>query len=214
MLRKLLLPTLFLFIFSGVNYSQSVEQGANIIGLSVRLGLFNTTVVDKTNNNASNSGRAGYAQYLVSLDHGINDRFTVGSQFRYNEFIIGKDTTKNQSQINVASGFDLCAYGAFHFVRSEHVDLYTGIALGYSYLKLANTNLNSQAVYKANGLAYNIDIGARFYLGNHFGIALTLGYAGYYYPNGTATVSGGATDNFSISFSGSTYGLGLCYKFN
>lgn len=213
MLKKLFLSSVLFVASSGIIYSQSVEQETNIIGLNIRLGIFNTTVTDKGNNNNSGTGRAGYVQYVALYDRGINDRITVGGQFRYNAFIIGKDTSAAQNQIDVAYGFDLCAYGAFHFVRSAHVDLYAGADLGYSYLKLANTNLNDQGVYKASGLAYNIDIGARFYIGDHFGIALVIGYAGYYYPNGTATGSGGATDNLALTLGGSTYGIGLCYKF-
>lgn len=194
-------------------HAQSVEQGSSIIDMTFRLGIFNTHTVDKGNNNAQSNGRAGYLQYILGFHYCSTDRFTFGCQLRYNHFVIGKDTTKNQSQINVAFGSDLCADAAFHFVRSEHTDIYIGGALGGSYLHLANTNINSGGTYNAFGLCYNIDLGARFYLGDHFGIGLMLGYSGYSYPNGKATNDiNGTTDHLKLNLSGSTYGIGICYK--
>lgn len=211
MIKRLFAASVILLGTAICAFGQSVEKGSNQVGFTVRLGIFNTHVVDKGNNNAASNGRTGYVQYMFDYNHGISDKLTVGGQLRYDGFILGKDTTKDQSQINVAYGFDLCGTGAFHFVRSAHTDIYIGAALGGSYLHLGNITINNSGTYNAMGLTYNIDLGARFYIGNHFGIALMLGYAGYKFPNGTAK-DATYTDHLSLSMSGSTYGLGLCYK--
>lgn len=204
----------FIFNFSLTN-AQCLEQGTNIIGVGARLGIYNLTSTELNPpagaTNTTGTGRAGMIIYPFSFDHAINDRFTVGGQFRYNSFIIGKDTSAQQ--LNVAWGMDLCANAAFHFVRSQHVDLYIQAYAGYAYLKLANTNLAYEGVFTANGITYGLELGARFYIGNHIGILLNFAYSGYYYPNGTANGSGGSTENLSLFFTGSTYGTGLCYRF-
>lgn len=210
-MRTKIFCTLSALFFTATSvYAQSIAQGTDIIGLGIRLGVYNTIVHDKGNNTSSN-GRAGDFIYPISFDKGISDRLTIGAQFRYNSFILAKDTTGNQ--INQAYGIDLGVDGAFHLVRSQHTDLYIQAFLGYGYLKLANTNLNNQGTYTASGVTYGLELGARFYLGDHFGILLNFGYAGYYYPNGVAKGLGGASDHLSIFFTGTTYGTGLCYKF-
>jgi hypothetical protein len=211
--------TMFCFIFTCSFFiasaqDGSVQQGTNNIGFMIRLGIYNTVATDKSNttsvSNQSN-GRAGDANYALSYDRGLNDRLTVGGQFRYDGYILGKDTSA--TQLNVAWGVDIDADAAYHFVRSQHTDLYVQELVGYTYIKLADDNLNYQGVYTASGLAYGLELGARFYFGNHFGIHLNFGYSGYDYPSGTAASVGGYTQNISLFFSGSTYGIGLCYKF-
>ncbi len=133
----------------------------------------------------------------------------MGGQFRYNSFIIGKDSSAQQ--LNVAWGIDFGPDAAFHFVRTGHTDLYIQAFAGFAYLKLANTNLAYQGIFTAGGLTYGLELGARFYIGNHIGILLNIAYSGYDYPNGTAT-GGGSSENLRLFFTGSTYGTGLCYR--
>jgi hypothetical protein len=210
-IKKTLITLGLIFGFCISSFAQCIEQGTNIIGLDLKLGVYNFTLTDKGNNDAVTHGAGGMIHYVLGYDRGLDDRITVGGQFRYNPFILGKDT--NQQDINVAYSIDLCIDAAYHLARSQHVDLYIGAAVGFSYLKLANSNLNYQGVYTAGGIAYNIGLGSRFYLGDHFAIALNIGYAGYEYPNGTVRGIGGASDQWAFLFGGSTYGIGLNYKF-
>lgn len=207
------ISSLFLFPLSVLTYAQCVQQGTDIFGVGVKLGIYNltTTLLNPPPGatNTTSTGRAGVLIYPFSFDYAISDRITVGGEFRYNSFLIGKDTSSQQ--LNVAWGVDLCPEAAFHFVRTQHTDLYIQLSAGYAYIKLANTNITNQGVFTASGITYGLELGARFYIGNHIGIMLNVGYSGYDYPNGTAK-GGGNTENFSLLLSGSTYGVGLCYK--
>lgn len=211
-IRTILCASFLLFSFS-FSYAQSIQQGTDIFGVGMRLGIYNITVTDKNPpegaTNTSSNGRAGDIIYPFSFDRGLNDRITVGGQFRYNSFILAKDTSA--TQINEAYGIDLGIHGAFHFVRSEHTDLYVQLLLGYAYLYLADNNFSNQGNVTASGISYSLELGARFYIGNHIGIMLNIAYASYDYPDGTAK-GGGYTKNMSLFFTGSTYGIGLCYR--
>ncbi len=135
----------------------------------------------------------------------------MGGQFRYNSFILGKDTSAQQ--VNVAYDVDVCADATYHFVRSEHTDLYIQAMVGFAYLRIANTNIQYQGVISAAGITYGIELGGRFYIGDHFGIQLNFAYSGYEYPSGNEADLGGYSEGVSLFFTGSTYGAGLCYKF-
>src|ERR1700722_8766659 len=155
--------------------AQSIEDGTNIIGLGIRLGVYNMTVTynpPAPNPSYKLNGQAADVIYPISYERGINDHLTLGGQFRYNSFILGKDTAA--TQINVAYGIDVYVDAAYHFVRSEHTDLYIQALAGFGYLKIANTNINNQGVLTAAGIAYGAELGARFYLGNHIGILLNF----------------------------------------
>jgi len=190
--------------------AQSIVEGGNIINPNVKLGFFNVTENDKGHDSIGH-GKISHIEYILQYERCIDKDFTVGGIFRYNAFILPKDTATNQ--INQAYGVDFCLDASFHFVKTQHVDIYLGATMGVSYLRLVNTNLNDQAIYDAAGAAYNLDIGARFYVNEHIGITLTAGYAGYDYPNGTEESIFGYVDHMGFVFDGATFGLGACYKF-
>ncbi len=210
---KILFWCMIFLSMPALTNAQCLQQGTDIFGLGIRLGIYNTSITELNPpagaTNTTGTGRAGDVIYPFSFDRAISDRITVGGQFRYNSFIIGKDTSAKQ--LNVAWGIDVCPEAAFHFVRTQHTDLYIQLNAGYAFIKLANTNLGYQGVFTASGIAYGMELGARFYIGNHVGIALNLAYSGYDYPSGTME-GGGSTQNFSLFFTGTTYGIGLCYR--
>jgi len=209
MLKKLFIITAIVIIAWGNSFAQCMHDSTNIIGVNLGLGVYNIVLNDK-GYNSSNNGRTGEVDYTLTYDRGITDRLTIGGFFRYRGFLLAPDT--NVAEINVAYGFDFCVDGAFHFVRSRHVDLYIGADLGFGYIKLADDNLSNQGVFTAGGIAYGLTLGSRFYIGNHVGITFNFGYAGYEYPNGLVRGGGGYTDHWSLFFTGSTYTLGLCYR--
>ncbi|HXB12938.1 MAG TPA: outer membrane beta-barrel protein [Bacteroidia bacterium] len=213
MIKKTLLAT-SLLVASFAAQAQSIEDGTNIIGLGVRLGIYNLQITYKPSPPApssTNKGQTGSLIYPISYERGINDHITVGGQFRYNSFILAKDTSAQQ--INVAYDIDACVNGAYHFVRSEHTDIYLQAMVGFAYLKIANTNVQYQGVISAGGITYGLELGARFYIGDHFGIQINFAYSGYEYPSGNEAALGGYSEAVSLFFTGSTYGAGLCYKF-
>ena len=213
MLKKSFSLLFILFTIASVQ-AQSIEEGSNIVGFGVRLGIYNTTLTNQnppSGTNPNSYGQTGDIIYHLSYDRGMNDHFTVGGQFRYNSFIVAKDTSA--TEINVAYSIELDIDAAYHFVRSEHTDLYIQALAGGSYIRIANTNINNQVVFTAEGISYGLELGARFYIGDHFGIQLNFAYSGCYYPDGTIASLGGSSEKDSFLLTGSTYGLGLCYKF-
>jgi len=208
-MKKLYLVLIATLIIYNPAFAQSITQGINVINPNARFGAYNVTENDKATNTVSH-GKLNDLNYVLEYDRGIDDDFTVGGLFRYNAFLLGKDTA--QDQINLGYGFDFCLVTAYHFIKTEHVDVYLAATMGFSYLKLINSNLNYQAIFTAGGVAYNLEFGARFYVSAHVGVTFSFGYSGYDYPNGTEVGIFGATDQFGFVFDGGTFGLGLCYK--
>ncbi len=122
----------------------------------------------------------------TSLDHGITEKVgigyvAIGGQLSY-------ATAKYSYYDEVAwrsTGILIAARGSYHFAIPSSIgsklDPYAGVLLGYVIAKYSYNDGygNSGVIGKSGGVAMGIFAGARYSLGEHFGVYGELGYTSF-----------------------------------
>lgn len=190
--------------------AQCFEKKDKIISTGIKLGIYNSMSNYADNSQPDDHGRAASLMYPITFEYAVNNKIGAGVDFVYNNYI----TTTDSSSGNTPSAFglDFQAAGYFHFVNTDHTDLYAKLGIGYSnFIYQVNDSLKSQ--YKAGGLGWKFQLGSRFYVGKHLGLMFNVGYASYAFNNGTVSNNDGYNKKMSFILNGTNWGLGLSVRF-
>ncbi|MFI5150068.1 MAG: outer membrane beta-barrel protein [Bacteroidia bacterium] len=207
-MKRILLFTLVLFstLISQRCTAQCIERGNSIIDFSAKLGVYNDLIhVHQTT--FTKSDHAGSGIYTLGYEITPFKWLGVGLQLRYDKYM------DSASQKQTTYSFNVPVYFNIHFVHTTHVDLYAGMAFGFSTF---NVNGNDASVTKLSGVGSLFDIHAapRFFLGKHFAISIPISYTSFSYPQITATNNTTTINNWAdLTLGGLNIGLGLNYKF-
>ncbi len=141
----------------------------------------------------------------VNIEYGYRNWFGLGARFAYSKY---KDTTKSNSGID----FDFVLN--FHFIKTKRFEMPISLFIGYSTINIKyNDILNTTA--KANGVNNGFMLTPRFYITEHFGLFVNLGFLNSVYPGLSYSNNKlyPATTTISRSGQGETFGFGAVYKF-
>jgi opacity protein-like surface antigen len=112
---------------------------------------------------------------FISFEKGIADNMSIGLGASYGgakgDFSIGYGTIK-ESAIAVTARY------SYHFLTTQKLDPYIGVALGYVSVSASDNSGNSFAAAKASGIGYAGFIGVRYYFAPKFGIHAEAGFGG------------------------------------
>ena len=145
------------------------------------------------------------AMYPVNFEYGFRDWLGVGARFAYSNYY---DSIKSNRSVDVDFVLN------FHFIKAKHFEMPISLFLGYSAINIKNKE-GVSTIAKANGVNNGFMLTPRFYLTQHFGLFVNLGFVNYLYTglsfsNNTLYP---ATTIISKSRQGETCGLGAVYKF-
>ena len=164
--------TAFTFVFThhSLNAQTPMTKGLNVAQIGVGLGGWTT----------------GYTTsetpvIVLTYEKGIKDNFGAGN------LSIGGSIGYKSGRIG---GFDFAAsdwnytYMAFvgraswhpHFVRSEKLDLYTGMSLGYYLITSDYESVYGDFDFSTGGVELGIHIGGRYNFSEQFGAFAELGF--------------------------------------
>src|ERR1035437_3473177 len=176
-----------LILSSNLIYSQAFGDGKNLV--SVGFGLPGTSILQSTfdqykSNTDYNS--KNYGAVVLKYEHGLQKYFGVGLNLEYSGgSILYKYSNNNQLLYSVNMTSSLVAgYARLngHFPIGKSFDIYAGAGLGY-YYKIDNyndtnpTNTNTSHKNTYLNFDYQLTLGVRYMIKEHFGMFAEIGQA-------------------------------------
>ncbi len=142
--------------------------------------------------------------YPVNFEYGFRDWFGSGARFAYSNYY---DSIKSDKSVDIDFVLN------FHFIKTKRFEMPISLFFGFSTINIKYNDVNTSA--KANGANNGFMLTPRFYLTEHFGLFVNLGFVNYVYTslsfsNNTLYP---ATTTVSVSRQGETCGFGAVYKF-
>lgn len=166
--------------------AQAFDDGKNI--LSLGFGFPATSTIQNSFDQYKNFIDYKFKNYgtvVLKYEHGLQKYFGVGINLDYSAASVSykyDDTSSLRYQVNIKSkvfGF----YGRLnaHLPIGEKFDLYGGAGLGYLYKidNYSDDNPKSTSSHKTSVLDfdYQLTVGARYMVKNHFGLFAEFGRA-------------------------------------
>ena len=166
MKKVLIVVTAIVILFAANLFAQGYNQNGKALNIGLGFGF------------AGASGDATIPPVSVGMQFGMTDKISVGGIVGYtgsNEKLGYYDWEYDYSYILIG------ARGEYHFMEpSNKLDAYAGLTLGYN---VASASFKGKSVYginppsaSAGGLFYGFHLGARYALGNNWGVFGELGY--------------------------------------
>ena len=210
-MKKIISALMFSAIIVGAN-AQSLQKGNMVIGLGGGLGIYHTTLTDKTNpNNLPEPDTSGAWVFPVTFEYAILDWVGVGARLSYSNYIVGEDSGTTEK----ARAIDFYPFVNIHFAKLKHIDLFASAEFGYSNFKYTATYLTYSATAAGSGTGYSFGLNSRFYFGSgaKFGMHMRFAWEGFNYKNGVISdTQGSPVTDFNLKANGKVFGLGLQYK--
>lgn len=183
---------LLIFIFSSTAfYAQAFGDGKNIV--SVGFGFpANSLILDSYNadKNYYNNAFHNYGTVVLKYEHGLHKYFGLGIDIEYtgasdtyNDSIYDTSTNKkiNQKITSVSNLFAFYGRLNGHYPIGESLDIFGGIGFGYTYEIIKNTNndpfVNTSQKTTALQSAFQVTVGARYFIKPKFALFAEVGYA-------------------------------------
>jgi len=184
-LKKIFL--LFGFIL-GSNFlqAQAFDDGTNIV--SIGFGLPATSRIQKSFDQYKNDIDYNYKNYgtvVLKYEHGLQKYFGMGINLEYSNGSVSykyDDNNLLRYQVNVKSSL----YGFYarlngHFPIGNSLDIYGGAGLGYIYQQDNYNDSNPHSVISRKNTVWDFDyqltLGARYMIKEHFGLFAEVGQA-------------------------------------
>jgi hypothetical protein len=131
----------------------------------------------------------------IAYERGLSSHFAFGIQFEYSGFSLsvnepatfGFNNGNPYSDKLTLSGIGVGLIGTYSFVTSGRIDPYFGYGIGYEIFSFSWTTTDTQSPGDGNinpgsisgGLPwFNLFFGSRFYITDHFGAYVDLGWHG------------------------------------
>ena len=171
-----LLPALM----AGPLFAQNPQYKKDAVSLQVGVGFLSPLLLSVSDYDAKFvippvSGIVDYAaSETVSIGAYIaNAKSSVRSQ-KYS--YIGDDEENPYVKIGTISHIIIGARGLYHYELTPRLDTYLGAMIGYNKLKVTHSQVKREIGYQAQGLTYNIMVGAKMPIQERFGAFFELGY--------------------------------------
>tara|TARA_R110001592_G_scaffold37439_3_gene124871 strand:+ start:2522 stop:3199 length:678 start_codon:yes stop_codon:yes gene_type:complete len=225
-MEKIAQIVLITIILTNTTFGQAFEKGNWNIDLDLGIGAYGTqttSTVALGTFSQTNTETDGAASSIVKLDveYGISNRIGLGLRFGSSNYFIAEEDKEDTKSVKSK---DVSLHVNFHLLQADRNDLYVGLGLGFSNIEFLYQNNAALAInsFKGPGSYFGLEIGDRIFFGDHVGVLIRLGYAGYSYKQMEADLSDGAEAllgasnvEWDIDFKGSgvNFGVGLALKF-
>ncbi len=195
---------LFLLLFlPSITSAQSFERGDFIISAGVDLGVYDTEGFEP-GDSIKNLGDAMSGVIPIGIEFGLTNNIGIGFQFRPNSYASNKDSSS-------AKNTDFSLMLNYHFLRTESFNLQLGVKYGLSNFNY--TNKIDLGEFNATGGHLQLDLGANFFIGDHFGFNVHAGYNKLSYKNGEIEDVLGNKSDYELYLKGANIGAGIQFKF-
>ncbi|MCX7874579.1 MAG: hypothetical protein N2321_00270 [Melioribacteraceae bacterium] len=165
-MKKFLTVFAILFFFTQSFFAQGYNQSSKVLNAGLGFGFVGAT------------GDATIPPISVGLQFGYNEKISVGGIVGFtasNEKLGLFDWEYNYTYILIG------ARGEYHFMEpTNKLDAYAGLTLGYN---VASSSFSGKSVAgikppsaSAGGVLYGFHAGARYAVGNNWGVFGELGY--------------------------------------
>ena len=156
----LFITSCFLFLRSAS--AQEFEKGNNVIDFDIKAGVYGDLLnVHNTTYSEAKSAVSGI--YSIGYERAFLNWLGAGVQIRYDKYADSAGQKQSSTSFNVPFFVNL------HVIRKKHLDLFTGISLGFSSLTIYGNDASHSLVSGA-GSIFDIHIVPRFFFGGgHFG---------------------------------------------
>jgi hypothetical protein len=197
--------TFFYSLFAIAQDDKLLQHGTITGDVGVGIVIYKTKGTDKTSNITENDTAGAFA-FPLFVDYSINQWFSAGAGFRYNNFIEG-DSASTEG----VNAFDFALRPAFHFVNTRRLDFFISAMAGISYFSYKTNDL-SDINLKGMGTVFGGGLTTRFFFSGNIGMYLNYTYSAINYSNLKGTASNGVKANYSLSGKGGVFGLGIAFK--
>lgn len=178
---------------AGTACSQAFHKHSVVVDIGAGLNISKTAVIDAYNTQMwTGSGfstvriqkdtndKNAAVIYPLTVEYGVKNWLGIAGKVAYSKYLTGTDSVSGvKSDVR---GIDAGVIFNLHLIKTKRFDMPIGLSLGYSNIKFTGKD-SLQTMAKDNGLTYGFAAVPRFYLNNHFGFALNVGYIVYTYPN-------------------------------
>lgn len=170
-----------------VSQAQSFADENHIIEGSIGLGLYGVTYEEEDifGKKVTHRNGAGSTPIRLGYEYAINDWLGLGAMLQFQPFIDSSGADLTVTSIEIAPVVN------FHFLRTEKLDWYAGLALGFSSFHWQEKDRDNpfyqgvvQKDVKATGSFVALQTGLRLYFGGRFGMNFGLAYQGLSYNEG------------------------------
>lgn len=177
------------FLFSSHSFSQSFDDGANLIsfGFGVPPGERIANDFNKSYKNFIDYKLNNYGTVVLKYEHGLHQYFGVGLNLEYSGASVSykyDDSNMLRYERKIKSNvFGFYARLNGHIPVLEKLDLYGGVGLGYLYTinkyndTNPNPNINVQQKQTILDFDYQATVGARFMVKESVGLFVEAGWA-------------------------------------
>ena len=190
-MKKISSLALSLFMFSCYSFSQSFDDGTNLIslGFGVPPGQRIANDFNKDYKSFIDYRLKNYGTVVLKYEHGLNKNFGLGLHTEYSGAAVSyKYDYNNNSAWRYEYRIKSNVFGFYarmngHLPLTDKFDLFGGVGLGYLYTinKNSDTNPNTakdfQQTQKILDFDYQITLGTRFMVKESVGFFVELGWA-------------------------------------
>lgn len=190
-MKKISSLVLSLFMFSCYSFSQSFDDGTNLIslGFGVPPGQRIANDFNKDFKSFIDYRLKNYGTVVLKYEHGLNKNFGLGLNTEYSGATVSyKYDYNNNSTWRYEYRIKSNVFGFYarmngHLPLTDKFDLYGGVGLGYLYTINKNSDTNPitakdfQQTQKILDFDYQITLGARFMVKESVGFFVELGWA-------------------------------------
>ena len=146
--------------------------------------------------------RAASMIYPLKYERALTNRIGLGGQLVFAKYF---DTSTVS-----ATARDIALELNFHLINRSGIDIYTGGIVGYSGIKITDTN--NDAVYQGGGMNMGLALHMRLFLGKSIYIPFNFSYVVYNYANGRFKDNTGNDFAYPLKATGKNFGIGLGVK--
>jgi hypothetical protein len=206
---KFYLSALLLLAVSSL-HAQSFQKKNKIIELGTYLSVYNTRLRDHVTH-LEFTDRAASVTVPISFEYALSDKIGLQGELGFASFFTERDT--NTNAIANAGGVDFIVSGNYHYVRSNKVDIFSGLGFGGASFSYESNDSRHSKLSGGGGIFMLHLVNARFYFSNHFGIKLNLDYSSFSFVNAEVSDDFGNYYKFDLYLTGTSFGGALVYKF-
>ena len=109
----------------------------------------------------------------LTYEYGITNKISAGLTVGYSDINGNGDAAGFTQQL---TNYLIEAKASYHFYVSHKLDSYVGGGIGYYHFKYTDSYGDETQFILPSLLALSIDVGAKYYFCDHFGICVEAGY--------------------------------------